>query len=107
MGFAARIAKLRREREESLQDVADKVGVTKTHIWELERGKTKNPSLNVIRGLADHFGVSVSFLVDEDIEANDADQELAKMFRLAHKLDDRERDIIDDMIKSFLRHKKS
>ena len=47
MGFGARIAEFRRGRNESLQQVADKVGVTKTHIWELERGRTKNPSLTV------------------------------------------------------------
>ena len=50
MGFGARIAELRRSRKESLQDVADAVGVTKTHIWELERGRTSNPSLTVIQG---------------------------------------------------------
>ena len=75
MGFGARIAELRRSHEESLQDVADAVGVTKTHIWELERGRTANPSLAVIKGIADHFGVSIASLVDEDLNAADADQE--------------------------------
>ena len=103
MGFGARIAELRRNRKELLQDVADAVGVTKTHIWELERGRTSNPSLTVIQGLANHFGVSIASLVDEDIDAADADQELARMFRLAGKLDADERRTLDDMIRSFLR----
>ena len=102
MGFGARIAELRRNRKQSLQDVADAVGVTKTHIWELERARTGNPSLKVIQGIADHFGVSVAFLVGEDPEAVDADQNLARMFRLAGKLEEGERQIIDDLIKSFL-----
>lgn len=106
MGFAARIAELRRNAKESLQDVADAVGVTKTHIWELERGRSANPSFSVIKGLADHFQVSVASLVDEDIDAKDADQELAKMFRLAADLDPDERRTVDDMIQSFLRRKK-
>jgi transcriptional regulator with XRE-family HTH domain len=105
MGFATRIAELRRSRDESLQQVADKVGVTKTHIWELERGRTANPSLAVIKGLADHFGVSIASLVEEDIDAADADQELARMFRLARDLDDHDRQSIDDMIRSFLKRK--
>ena len=75
MGFGARIAELRRNRKESLQDVAD----------------------------ANHFGVSIASLVDEDIDAADADQELARMFRLAGKLDADERRTLDDMIRSFLR----
>jgi transcriptional regulator with XRE-family HTH domain len=106
MGIGARIAALRRDKNESLQDVAAAVGVTKTHIWELERGRTDNPSLKVIRGLADHFGVSVASLVDEDIDARDANQQIGRMFRLASDLDDGDRKVIDDMIQSFLRRKK-
>lgn len=106
MGFGARIAELRREAKESLQQVADAVGVTKTHIWELERGRTENPSLTVIRGLADHFGVSIASLVGEDIDADDADQQLSRMFRLAVDLDEDERRTVDDLISSFLRRKK-
>ena len=84
----------------------DAVGVTKTHIWELERGRTANPSLAVIKGIADHFGVSIASLVDEDLNAADAAQELARMFRLAGKLDADERKHLDVLIKSFVqRHR--
>ena len=103
MGFGARIAELRRSGRSRLQKVADAAGVTKTHIWELERGRTANPSFSVIEKLANHFGVSIASLVGEDIDAADADQELGRMFRLAGDLDPEERKIIDDMIRSFLR----
>lgn len=106
MGFGARIAELRRNKDESLQQVADAVGVTKTHIWELERGRTSNPSLTVIRGLADHFGVSIASLVDEDIMANDADQRLGRMFRLAGQLDEKEQEYLEDMIDTFAKRAK-
>lgn len=105
MSLAARIGELRHASGQSLQDVATAVGVTKTHIWELERGRAQNPSLAVIRGLADHFKVSIASLVGEDIDAADADQELSRMFRLARDLDDREREVIDDMIESFRRRR--
>jgi transcriptional regulator with XRE-family HTH domain len=105
MTLATRIAELRRQKNESLQDVATAAGVTKTHIWELERGRTKNPSLQVIEGLANHFGVSIAYLVGEDIEAADADQNLARMFRLAGELDEHERRVIDDMIGVFRRRR--
>lgn len=105
MSLATRIAELRRARNESLQEVASAVGVTKTHIWELERGRAKNPSLLVVEGLANHFGISISSLVGEDIDAADADQELARMFRLAGDLDPAELQVIDDMIASFRRRR--
>lgn len=105
MSLAVRIAELRRGSGESLQDVADAVGVTKTHIWELERGRATNPTLAVIEGLANHFRVSIASLVNEDVDAADADQELARMFRLAGDLEDHERQVIDDMIESFRRRR--
>ncbi len=105
MSLAVRIAELRRARGESLQDVADAVGVTKTHIWELERGRATNPTLAVIEGLANHFRVSIAALVKEDIDAADADQELARMFRLAGDLEEHERHAINDLIESFRRRR--
>jgi transcriptional regulator with XRE-family HTH domain len=86
--------------------VASAVGVTKTHIWELERARTGNPSLKVITGLADHFKVSVASLVGEDLDAEDADQQIARMFRLANDLDAEDRKTVEDMIQSFIRRKK-
>jgi transcriptional regulator with XRE-family HTH domain len=101
MSFGTRIAQLRRRKGESLQKVADAAGVTKTHIWELERGTTRNPSLGVIENLANHFGVSIASLVGEDIDADDADQRLAHMFRLAKKVDEQDLVHLEAMIKSF------
>jgi len=105
MTLATRIAELRRQKNESFQDVATAVGVTKTHIWELERGRAKNPSLQVIEGLANHFGVSIAYLVGEDINAADANPDMARMFRLAGELEEHERRVIEDMIESFRRRR--
>ena len=102
MSLGLRIGELRRNKRESLQQVGDAVGVSKAHIWELEKGRTDNPSMDLVRRLADHFGVSVSYLVGEDIDAPDADRDLQRMFRQARQLDDRERAILDDMMQSLL-----
>ncbi|MCJ2011940.1 helix-turn-helix domain-containing protein [Methylobacterium sp. J-076] len=102
MSVGARITKLRLERSQSLQQVADAVGVSKAHIWELEKGRTANPSMALVTRLADHFGVSVAFLVGEDVGAPDADPQLQRMFRQAQKLDDRERAILDSMMQTLL-----
>ena len=102
MSLGLRIAELRRRKRESLQQVGDAVGVSKAHIWELEKGRTDNPAMGLVTRLADHFGVSVSYLVGEHIDAPDADQDLQRMFRQARQLDDRERAILDDMMQSLL-----
>jgi len=105
MSLGVRLAKLRRKSGESLQDVADAVGVSKAHIWEMEKGRADNPSMGLVTKLADHFETSVAFLVGEDVDASDADPELQKMFRQASKLDQRERAILDDMMKVLLAHR--
>ena len=106
MNMAVRIAKLRREKGQSLQDVADAVGVSKAHIWELEKGKADNPSMGLVTRIADHFGVTVAYLVGEDVESPDADRELQRMFRQASELDENERAILDDMMQSLLKRRK-
>lgn len=103
MSLATRLTDLRLKHRQSLQQVADAVGVSKAHIWELEKGRTDNPSMHLVERLADHFKVSVAFLVGEDVEAPDADKDLQRMFRQAQQLDPREREILDDMMQSLLR----
>jgi transcriptional regulator with XRE-family HTH domain len=103
MGIGARITALRVSKKESLQQVADAVGVSKAHIWEIEKGRAENPSMGLVTRLAEHFGVGVAYLVGEDAEAPDAEAKLQHMFRQAKKLDDRERAIISDMMQTLLR----
>ena len=105
MSLGRRLAQLRRKSGESLQTVADAVGVSKAHIWELEKARTQNPSMDLVTRLADHYEVTVACLVGEDIEASDAERDLQRMFRQAKKLDDRERAILNAMMQSLLENR--
>ena len=70
MSIGARLKKLRIRKGETLQQVADAVGASKPHIWELEVGKSKNPSLDLLTNLAQHFNVPISYLLDEFASAD-------------------------------------
>lgn len=107
MGLGAKLTQMRLARGESLQQVADAVEVSKAHIWDLEKGRTDNPSMALVTRLADHFGVSLASLVGEDIDAADADQQLARMFRQAKDLSDEDVALLDDMMQTLLRRRKS
>src|SRR3954454_264305 len=107
MSLDLRLCQLRRKKGQSLQDVADAVEVSKAHIWELEKGRTDNPSMALVTRFADHFGVSIRYLVGEDVHADDADEELARMFRQASKLAPEDRAILDDMMQSMLKRRRS
>ncbi len=59
-----RLRQLRLARNESLQQAATPAGCSKPHLWQLERGLSENPTLDLLRGLAQHYGVSVSYIID-------------------------------------------
>lgn len=64
MSLATKLAELRSNKHESLQKVADEIGVSKALIWELEKGRIANPSMDVISRLASYFEVSIESLTD-------------------------------------------
>ena len=103
MSLGVRIAQLRMSKKKSLQEVADAVGVSKAHIWQLEKGKTENPAMGLVTRLADYFGVTVSFLVGEQLDAPDADVQISRMFRQAKSLSRDELQLLSDMMASMLK----
>ena len=60
-----RLQQLRQARGESLRQAAAGIGCTKTHLHELERGVSANPSLSLLRGLAAHYGVTVAQIIGD------------------------------------------
>lgn len=55
--FQRRITDTRAARKMTLQDVADASGFTKSHVWELERGSSRNPTVRTVWSLASALGV--------------------------------------------------
>lgn len=41
----------------SLQTVADRAGITKSHMWEIENGRSVNPTIRTVHGLAKALGI--------------------------------------------------
>lgn len=65
MSLSRNLKALRTRSGQSLQQVADAVGASKPHIWELETGRSTNPSLDLLTKLAKHFSVSIADLAGE------------------------------------------
>ena len=105
LALSARLTRLRLAKGESLQQVANAVGVSKAHIWELEKGRTDNPSMALVTRLADHFGLSLAALVGEDPKADDAGQ-IGRMFRQAGELEADDLALLDDMMQTLLKRRK-
>lgn len=105
MSLGAKLNELRMRKGESLQQTADTVGVTKTHIWELEKGKSSNPSADLLRKLADHFKVTVDYLIDPSREGMTAEDESMVFYRDLKSLDPRDQETLKQMME-FLKGKK-
>jgi transcriptional regulator with XRE-family HTH domain len=103
--LAQRLKELRLKKLDSLQGLADAVQVSKAHVWELETGKSKNPSIELLTKLAKHFEVPLAQLVGEDPEATDEDQELVAMFRDLKDLSLRDREVLRSTIMSMKKTK--
>jgi len=103
MSLGARLKELRIKKNRSLQDVADAVKASKAHIWEIERGNSKNPTMELLDKLADYFDVSVSYLVGEEPDEDQA--RLVALYRDLTKLDDRDRETIRDIMRGFKKRK--
>lgn len=85
MSLAARLKNLRLRKAVSLQEMADAIGVSKAHIWELEMGKSSNPSIELLGKLANYFQVSIGTLVGENPD-EEKDEQLIAMFRQLKEL---------------------
>ena len=104
MEIGQRLFSLRQKRGESLQQVADAVGVSKAHVWELEKGRSKNPSFELVNKLAGHFDVSVDVLSGRESEPDEDDMEVRQIHRDLEKLTKRDREIIAQMAKSLIKN---
>lgn len=102
MAIKDRLRELRSKSKESLQQVADAVGVSKAHIWELETGRSTNPSLEILRALSAHFKVTVAFLADEnsmgESRAHSFFRRNEKMFQ---RMTNEELDFIEELAKKL------
>lgn len=102
MALGVRLKELRMAKKLSLQDLADKVGASKAHIWELETGRSKNPSIVLLSEIAKALGVSVAVLIEETgpDEATDEPQ-LVAMYRELKDLSAEDREAIQGVIDRF------
>lgn len=94
MSFARKLHELRVAKRLSLQDVATAIGVSKAHVFNLEKGTTANPSMELVVKLATLFRVRVTDLVGENPEGEDQPPEMVAMFRDLKSLDESDRETI-------------
>lgn len=106
MSFAKELTILRAKQRISLKKLAEDIGVSKTHIWQLEKGVTEAPSLGLVKKIADYFNVTIQSLVGENPESPNADPMSVALFRKVGELDDIDKQAIAQMIDTMIERKK-
>ena len=103
--FAHRLRELRRQKDLSQTELAERVQVHSTHISRYERGLSR-PSADTLKRLADVLGVSGDYLLegatDEAAKARFEDRELLRRFQEVQELPDRDKEIVKELLDAFL-----
>jgi transcriptional regulator with XRE-family HTH domain len=99
MSLHQRLFELRQTSGASLQAVADAVGASKAHIWELEKGRTTNPSFELVQKLAAYYGVSTDTLIGEGASPPPEDLQIQRIHRDLKELSPRDREVVEDMVR--------
>ena len=50
----------------SYEDIAKESGVSATYIYQLAKGKRKNPNVNVVKKIADYLEITIEELLKEE-----------------------------------------
>lgn len=105
MSLATKLRELRLRKGKSLQQVADDVGASKAHIWDLETGKSTNPSIDLLKNLSRCFYVSVADLIGENPGADSQESEVVAMYRDLKELTPADREALRVMMDHLKRKK--
>lgn len=82
-----KIYELRRQQKLTLDVLAEKAGLSKSYLWELENRESQRPSAEKLNALAEALGVAVTYFIEEDISAPEERHLDEAFFRSYQKLD--------------------
>jgi len=98
MSLAATLKKLRLQKGLSLQAVADEIKASKAHVWELETGKSKNPTLKLLKDLANLYKIPLARLIGEMPDDESDDDGLLVLFRDLKELNPEDRETLQILV---------
>jgi transcriptional regulator with XRE-family HTH domain len=99
------ITDLRKEKDWSQADLANKTGISQVMVGKYERGDA-SPSIEVAKKIADAFEVSLDFLVGEGQNAS-FDKKTMQRIEDIQKLDNVTQDMLFNLIDTVIRDQKA
>ena len=77
--FGNKMRKYRASARMSLDDVAKAASMSKAHVWELEQGRAKNPTVKAVWSIAAALGTTPADMLGIDPNASAADPLAARL----------------------------
>jgi len=108
LNIGKNIKKLRKEKSWLQKQMAVELNISQSYYNKIENGQ-REPSLEVVKKLANMFNVSVDQLLDEETvltEIKIEDKSIIEKVNLIQELTDREQSIIYEIIDTMLTKKK-
>jgi len=99
--FDKKLKELRKQKGISQDELADLVGVHKSHVSRYERGLAL-PSIEVAQKIANILEVSIDELVSGDAGVSTKDKELAKLFEKIATFDEQKKLIVKELLSAFI-----
>lgn len=107
--FGDRLKELRRQKNLSQQEVADKIGMHFTNISRYERGLAR-PNSETLKKLAEILSVSSGYLIEgtleDGVQAHFEDRELLLQFQQVQELPEEDKATVKKLLDAFLFQKK-
>lgn len=103
-----RIKDLRKQKNLSQSELADKVGISYAQIGRYET-KGSQPPAETLKKIADALGVSPDFLIygtsDEKAKTKLSDADLINQFKAIESMDEEDKNVIKKLIDAFITKK--
>jgi transcriptional regulator with XRE-family HTH domain len=109
VNFGEKIRELRQHQRYSQREVAARIGITAVHLGRIESGRFF-PSVEVVKRLAEIYGVTPNYLVNDEPGPNGApsvaNQALAQRLELIDHLDEADQQALIHIIDCMLTKRK-
>jgi transcriptional regulator with XRE-family HTH domain len=96
-----KIHELRRQKKLTLDALAEKAGLSKSYLWELENRESQRPSAEKLTALADALGVAASYFIEEDVRTPEERHLDEAFFRSYQKLDSDAKEQLRKILNTF------
>jgi transcriptional regulator with XRE-family HTH domain len=99
--LGAKIRELRKEKELTLEKLAEMASMSKSYLWELENRESQRPSAEKLTQLADVLGVAASYFIEEDVRVPEERHRDEAFYRNYKKLDPETKEQLRKILETF------